>query len=209
MASSGVIPATGSTVTLESNKLTGDTFVFDDNSFRYLVSNTLYTEGDINTLLTTSTLATPVLNPSTGKYSTSFVYDNPDSKQYLYLIWNYTKAYDIDLCYDETDYEVACDDCEPTSYAFNMSLFGSETSNEACSKYVVGEPTYLRTTRYSTGFDLQIGDILYTDPELTTPYTWAVQEYIGFAQPINPSGSWTKWCLVDTDGTVLDINYCL
>jgi hypothetical protein len=209
MASSGVIPAVGSTITFESNKLTGDTFVFEDNSFKYLVSDTLYTEGDINTLLTTSTVASPVLNPSTGRYSTSFVYDNPLGKQYLYLIWDYIKAYEIELCYDETSYEVACTDCEPTSYAFNMSLFGSEASNEACSRYIAGEPTYLRTTRYSTGFDLEIGDILYTDDALTTPYTWPVQEYIGYSQPINPSGSWTKWCLVDTDGTILDINYCL
>ena len=209
MASVGVIPAIGSTITLESNKLTGDTFVFDNNSFKYLVSDTLYTDLDINALLTASSTATPVLNPSTGKYSTSFVYDNPDSKQYLYLIWDYTKAYEVELCYDETDYEIPCNECEATSFAFNMILFGSDTSNEACARYEAGEPAYLRTTRYSTNFDLQIGDILYTDPELTTPYTWATQEYIGYSQPINPSGSWTKWCLVDIDGTVLDINYCL
>jgi hypothetical protein len=211
MASVGVIPAIGSTVTFESNKLTGDTFVFEEslNSFKYLVSDTLYTSADMDTLLSTSNIATPILNPSTGRYTTSFVYDNPDSKQYLYLIWDYTKAYDIDLCYDATSSEVVCNDCESTSYAFNMTLFGSETSNEACSKYIVGEPAYARTNRYSTNFDLQIGDILYIDPSLTTPYTWIVEEYIGYSQPINPSGSWTKWCKVGVDGTVLDINYCL
>lgn len=211
MASVGVFPAIGSTVIFESNKLTGDTFVFDDslNSFRYLVSNTLYTELDVNTLLTTSTVASPILNPSTGKYSTSFVYDNPDSKQYLYLIWDYTKAYEINLCYDETNYEVACADCERTSYVFNMSLSGSESSNEACLRYTTGGPTYLRTNRYSTDPQLQIGDILYTDPELINTYNSESEEYIGYSQTVNTNESFTKWCKVGIDGTVLDINYCL
>jgi len=209
MASVGVIPAIGSTITLESNKLTGDTFVFENNSFKYLVSDTLYTDADINTLLTTSTLATPVLNPSTGSYTTSFVYTNTLDKQYLYLIWDYVKSYEIELCYDETSYEVACDACEPTSYGFNMSLLGSSAPNEACLRYEIGEPSYLKTNRYSTGFDLQIGDIIYEDPELTIPYTNDIEEYIAYSQPINPSGSWTKWFKVDGAGTILDINYCL
>ena len=113
MASVGVFPAIGSTVTFESNKLTGDTFVFEDSSFKYLVSDVLYTEAEINTLLTDSTTALPVLNPSTGSYSTSFVYDNPDSKQYLYLIWDYIKSYEVDLCFGPTAEDVCynCDIC--------------------------------------------------------------------------------------------------
>jgi len=125
MASVGVIPAIGSTVTFESNKLTGDTFVFDDNSFKYLVSDILYTDADINTLLTTSNIASPVLNPSTGSYTTSFVYDNPDAKQYLYLIWDYVKSYDITLCYDETE---LCCGCKTGTYYIDTPLFSDATS---------------------------------------------------------------------------------
>jgi hypothetical protein len=125
MASVGVIPAIGSTITFESNKLTGDTFIFEGNSFKYLISDILYTEADINTLLTTSTAASPILNPSTGSYTTSFVYDNPDAKQYLYLIWDYVQSHDITLCYNLNQ---ECCDCSNGSYYIDTASFVDATS---------------------------------------------------------------------------------
>jgi len=55
----------------------------------YLVSDTLYTEAEVETLVPLLTAATPTLNPSTGVFSSSFVYNNPGASQYLYLVWNY------------------------------------------------------------------------------------------------------------------------
>jgi len=211
MASVGVIPAIGSTISLESNKLTNDTFVFDPNlcSFKYLVSDTLYTDADILTILSASSTASPVLNPLAGSYTTSFVYDNPDSKQYLYLIWDYINSHDTDLCYSEESSETACLGCEPTSFEFKMLSSGANASNVACLNYSIGEPSQAITTRYSFNFNLGVEDVLYTDSELKNPYTPVSQEYLAYTQPINGIESSINWCRVDTDGTVLEINLCL
>lgn len=104
MSSQGVLPAFGSTVKMSSNKLTDDTFVFDDNKFKYLVSDTLYTEAEIDILKAELLTATPI----TGNYETSFVYDNPYGYQYLYLVWDYAISTPINLCYDETSFNDAC-----------------------------------------------------------------------------------------------------
>ena len=103
MSSVGVIPANNSTITISSNKLTDDTFIFDNNSFKYLASDTLYTELDIEALLIDADSAIPILNPSTGKYVSSFLYDDP--KQYLYLIWDYRIPDYSLLDYSPIDYK--------------------------------------------------------------------------------------------------------
>jgi len=117
MASFGPIPAFGSTVKMSSNKLTDDTFVFDDNRFKYLVSDTLYTEAEINLLRGELLTATPVLSPSTGNYETSFVYNNPSGHQYLYLVWDYAVSTPINLCYDETSFIDVCFNCVLSDYS--------------------------------------------------------------------------------------------
>lgn len=106
MSSVGVIPAIGSTVYIDSVKLGTDTFTFynDVNSFKYLVSDTLYTELDIPALLLAASTATPIINPMSGKYSSTFVYDNPMASQYLYLIWDYRIADYSLLDYSSIDY---------------------------------------------------------------------------------------------------------
>jgi uncharacterized protein (TIGR02145 family) len=111
MASFGPIPAFGSTVKMSSNKLTDDTFVFDNNNFKYLVSDTLYSESDIDLLKYELDVAIPVLNPSTGNYEASFTYDNPNRYKYLYLVWDYMISTPLDLCYNELSSFEACIDC--------------------------------------------------------------------------------------------------
>ena len=113
-ASVGVLPAFGSTIRIQSEKYVTDTYNFDplSNSFKYLVSNTLYTESDIATLKPLLNQATPILNPSTGKFESSFVYNNPSKLQYLYLVWDLTSAYGLDLCYDELSASEACNGCD-------------------------------------------------------------------------------------------------
>jgi hypothetical protein len=116
MSSRGLLPAFGSTVKMSSNKLTDDTFVFDNNRFKYLVSDTLYTDTEINLLRGELLIPTnPILSPSTGNYETSFVYENPDGYQYLYLVWDYSISTPVNLCYDETSIAEACD-CDLPDY---------------------------------------------------------------------------------------------
>ncbi len=119
----GVIPAIGSTIKMQSEKYITDTFIFDPlaNSFKYLVSNTLYTESEINDLRPLLNEAAPIINPVTGKYESSFIYNNPDGYQYLYLVWDLTNAYSIDLCYDENSNGAACNLCgDIPHYAVNL-----------------------------------------------------------------------------------------
>ena len=104
----GVIPFDGSTIKMQSNRLSGDDFIFDETrySFKYLVSNTLYSELDKDVLYPLLNMATPILNPSTGVYESSFIYNGLGN--YLYLVWDYIDSFDIDLCYDLSSSEIAC-----------------------------------------------------------------------------------------------------
>jgi hypothetical protein len=133
-ASVGVLPAFGSTIKIQSDKYVTDTFNFDpsSNSFKYLVSDTLYTESEINTLRPLLTPATPIINPATGKFESSFVYNNPDKLQYLYLVWDLTNAYSLNLCYDEFSSSEACSGCEEVvSYPVNL-CYDSDDKDIAC-----------------------------------------------------------------------------
>jgi len=132
MASFGVIPAFGSTVKMSSNKLTGDTFIFNNSDFKYLISDTLYSESEINLLKGELDLAVPISNPSTGNYEASFLYDNPNGYKYLYLVWDYSISTEIDLCYDELSSIEACFLCAvesiPTLITTSLSSIASTTA---------------------------------------------------------------------------------
>jgi len=136
-ASSGTLPAFGSTVTMNSSKLAGDTYVFDQysDSFKYLISDTLYTDIGVLSLLLNTT--DTIVNPSTGVYSSSFTYTNPTFKRYLYLVWDYRKVSEILLCFDQTDPVIACDCSSPYTCAEysanNTTLAPSEVAYINCS----------------------------------------------------------------------------
>ena len=117
LSSYGVLPAFGSTVKMSSNKLTDDTFVFNNNRLKYLVSNALYTEAQVNSLRGALLNATPVLSTSAGNYEANFVYNNPSGHQYLYLVWDYAVSTPIDLCYNETSFIDVCNNCVLPDYA--------------------------------------------------------------------------------------------
>ena len=107
----GVIPVSGSTVKMQYNKLFTDDFLFDVSrySFKYLVSNTLYSETDKYLLYPLLNTCTPILNPSTGIYESSFIYYGVPGNQYLYLVWDYTDSFEVELCYDDISISNACD----------------------------------------------------------------------------------------------------
>ena len=87
--SSGGAPEEGAIVTMRHKKLASDLAEWDYDKFKYLVSDTLYDESDINTLSPLLQEATPINNPATDVYEASFTYANPSDHQYLYLVWDY------------------------------------------------------------------------------------------------------------------------
>jgi hypothetical protein len=108
----GAIPEGGDTVIIRSVKGTSGTMQFNPatHKLRYLISNTLYTNTNVLSLLNASTVATPVLNPSTGVYTASFTYSS--GSDYLYIIHDYRNIYSTDLCYSSVSAEEACCECE-------------------------------------------------------------------------------------------------
>lgn len=85
----GVIPSDGSTVTMRYRKESGDTAAFDSDKFKYLVSDTLYTQSEIDALVPLLQQTDSIDNPSVGIYEGSFTYSNPSNLPYLYLVWDY------------------------------------------------------------------------------------------------------------------------
>ena len=146
----GLIPADGATITMISNKLSTDDFVFDDSSdeFKYLVSNTLYsnTSADIISLIgdPNLTVATPISNPSTGKYQASFTYNNPSDHAYLYLVWDYRVSYPVELCTSTVSSEDVCCQCSSRSTFY----LDAPTLVEASSVYTDADLTQCAPDQY-------------------------------------------------------------
>ena len=109
----GYIPSNAANVTMICNEYSLDTFRFDilKDNFRYYRSDVLYnnTPAEINTLLGLSTEATPISGPTiigTTQYSASFAM--PPSGDYLYLIYDYTKSTETELCYGTDEFDACC-----------------------------------------------------------------------------------------------------
>ena len=121
--SQGLIPADGSDITLVSEKRLGDTFVFDTdlNSFKYLVSNNLYTAAQLLPLLNTAT-------PITSTYQAVISAVDLVGYDYLYLVWDYRSMLGITLCYDGTNPYVLCCSCPVSdTYYINSDSFTTAT----------------------------------------------------------------------------------
>ena len=113
-----LVPANGATIRILSNKIIpdGDDFIFNPlvNKFKYLRTNTVYTNSQASVaalLANPSTLdATPIVGgPNT--YEALFTMPaTTDNK--LYLIWDYRKPTNVDLCYSNVSAFEACCDCD-------------------------------------------------------------------------------------------------
>jgi len=110
----GAFPPAGSTLSIITNKLSTDTFVFNPatDKFRYLMSNTLYTNtpANISTLLGLSTVATPNQGGGINNFANFTV---PALQNYLYLIWDFRDAVPVTLCFSTLSTTNACCGCEP------------------------------------------------------------------------------------------------
>ena len=110
----GVIPSDGTTVTMLSTKVGFDNydFVIASDKFRYVRSNTLYsnTPTDIQSLLGITAVASPILAPINFNTSYSANFTMPSVGQYLYLVWDYRKSTLVNLC-SGADLTISCCDC--------------------------------------------------------------------------------------------------
>jgi hypothetical protein len=108
----GAFPPAGSALRIISNKLSTDTFVFNPatDKFRYLTSNTLYTNtpANISTLLGLSSIATPNQGGGNNNFAQFTV---PTLQNYLYLIWDFRDSSPVTLCYSDEDASDACCSC--------------------------------------------------------------------------------------------------
>lgn len=125
--SSGAIPFEGSIVTLDL--LEDDSFEFDTgkHSFKYLVSNTEYTEANINTLIPLLNTTATITNPSDGTYRSTFTYNNPSDEDYLYIVWDLRYSNQQTLYFDATSDSTACCSGVSGTYYLNGTTFGSAT----------------------------------------------------------------------------------
>ncbi|AGO49730.1 virion structural protein [Cellulophaga phage phi13:2] len=91
----GKFPSSGETITLQSFKDTLSTAFFNEaqlNRLGYLVSSTLYTQAQINTILAAASYLSITKNIVSANSETntgSFVFNRPNSNENLYLIFDY------------------------------------------------------------------------------------------------------------------------
>lgn len=114
----GTIPANGATVSMRSNKLGTDDFVFDINAdkFRYLRTDTVYANNtaDIVALIGAASVANPIQSPSQGNTYYQANFNMPSTGENLYLVWDYRNSTQADLCVGD-DITQACCGCEGSS----------------------------------------------------------------------------------------------
>jgi hypothetical protein len=139
---------------LIANKFGFDTYDFDpvNDKFRYLRSNTLYTNipVDIQALLTASTVATPNQGGGTFNYAEFTV---PTSGSYLYLIWDYRDSIATELCYSDLEGEAAlidaccncggCEGCATYTVTVNRGVEAATVSYYDCYSEELVELTVL------------------------------------------------------------------
>lgn len=89
IVSQGEFPVEGSTINLRYAPQIGDTASWQADRFQYHLSDTLYTESEVDLLnpLLTTIPEVPTSNPN--NVQGEFTYSNPTSKQYLYLVYDY------------------------------------------------------------------------------------------------------------------------
>jgi len=159
----GVFPYSGVDLTMRSNKINFDDYdwIYPEDNFKYLSSNTLYTNtiSDIASLLSASTTIAngSVTNPSEGLYeSTISGLSLPSANQYLYLIYDYTSTACQQFCYDATDADLACCDCVIPCVSFSCSNSQQDVSI-ICNQPLVN--TYYHT---GSGTYPAVGDFVFS-----------------------------------------------
>lgn len=108
----GFIPADGATISIISNRIPPiDDYVFDPavDELRYLRTNTFFanTPNDMAALLAASNNATPITG-GPNQFEAQFTMPSTND-EYLYLIYNYRRATEVQLCAGTSIFSVCCE----------------------------------------------------------------------------------------------------
>ena len=137
----GVIPSDTAVVKIISNKIGSDNYDFNINSdnFRYLRSNTLYsnTTTQIKALMIASTVPTPINPPTNGNTDYNSTFAMPGSGAYLYIVWDYRDSTPVDLCFGATAI-AACCACAASSDIYQVQDCTTGTIYEVEDTYLNG-----------------------------------------------------------------------
>ena len=197
----GVFPYSGANVTIRSNKINFDNYIWvvNNDNFRWLSSSVLYpnTSQGISDLLVAATKVanTAVTNPSPGVYQTTISSMSlPTANQYLYLVYDYRTINSASLCYDATSINESCCGCGNFCTPYSSSTV-QQSSSVACV-----QPT--GQTYYHDGLNSlpEIGDTVYQ----TSGCDSALKLNGGFYK----IGSNGQWISVNTTGIVNQIGFC-
>lgn len=152
----GYVPADGATISMRLVKESGDTYTFNQDLYKKLYSNTLYTESQINTLLQNLSLTGTITETSTGVFESTFSYNNILSYQYVYLVW--------DLAEPGVECGTVSNVTESRGGYFEMVVdLGTGTGDTTFSFDAGTDPA-----RFQVEYDGQIvGDTLWIDDQMT------------------------------------------
>jgi hypothetical protein len=163
----GSLPPEGALMTLQINETPPYvSYVFEpgQNKFRYLRSTVLYGNNDVDmqAMLSFSSIATPIVNPSTGIYNAAFTVPPTVDGQYLYAIWDLRSSIGVQLCYHPTALDEVCCNCEPCLAECNSYLFQNpkEATEDAIIEFPLGlcgsPETYTETLAPNSSISLCI-----------------------------------------------------
>lgn len=91
VSGTGNFPEIGDSIVMKLTETSGRPYRFQDgiDKFKYLVSDTLYTEADVvSTLRPLLTETAAPANISEGVWQSSFGFANPSNYKYLYIVWD-------------------------------------------------------------------------------------------------------------------------
>jgi len=198
----GVFPYNGVDFTIRSNKINFDDYdwLFPDDNFKYLSSNTLYAnnQAGIAALLAAATTIpdSDVTSPSSGLYqATISPLTLPIGNQYLYLIYDYRTTSCQQFCFDAVSSSDACCECTIPCVAFS----GSTVREDAV--IICNQP--LSQTYYHTGSGTfpVVGDFVFSSSVCTS--NQAVPLETGFYK-----SEATKYIRVSASGIVSELVTC-
>ena len=172
----GNIPASGSTVTMRSNRISFDNYSFDsiNDKFRFLFSNTEYLNNntDINTVIGLSSVATPITGAD-PLFQSSF--SMQDGFNFLYLIYDYRDSVAGVLCFDSSAIDLLCCDCSTKAGCtpFKATLGQTSKANTCISS--MAQVLY----HNGTGTHPIIGDSVFTDTDCLVPIVVGLTPWLG------------------------------
>lgn len=209
----GVFPYDGADVSIQTNQIPPDNFVFDPaiHKLKYLSSNTLYTNStiDIGLLLGNAIDATPITNPSSSIFrATINNLSLPTGNQYLYLIWDFRLITAQELCYSNISVDDVCCDCDTTC---EQAYFGPVTQAEATACLTnTNSNGWAIYSFHGTGSIPTIGDIVYLDPnhdcDITSGHPQSGYYVVDTNQPATSNPK--NWVQLDSNGVVINAGTC-